>query len=204
MNRPPQRRAPFALAFVFVLSCIAGCARSSELTTEAKNCACAEADAKLVDQALVAWLSKARTLHHLADVAETEGAVDQAITPLEQLVDGSLPPGPPQEVSEVLADTYARMAELRTRSGDFERADRDVAAGLDRAPAATYFRGHLLEVRGLIYEKLSEKLERAGKHSEAKQVREKAIGASLEAVRIQDEVIKGALGDAGSANKRDR
>jgi tetratricopeptide (TPR) repeat protein len=192
-----------AVAAICLLSGAFGCARSSDLANEAKTCACAEADAKPVDQALVAWLSKARTLHHLADLAENEGALDRAIAPLEQLVGGTLPPGPPLEVNEVLSDTYARLAELRTRRGEFERADRDIAAGLERAPAPTYFRGHLLEVRGLVYEKLSEKLEQAGKSSEAKQAREKGIGASLEAVRIQDEVIQSTLGDAGP-NTRDR
>ncbi len=181
---------------------MAGCARSSELANEAKTCACAEGDGKPVDQALVAWLSKARSLHHLADLAETEGALDRAITPLEQLVAGTLPSGPPLEVNEVLSDTYARLAELRTRQGDFERADREIAVGLERAPGPTYFRGHLLEVRGLIYEKLSQMLEQAGKSSEAKQAREKGIGASVEAVRIQDQVIKSTLGDAGP-NQRD-
>jgi tetratricopeptide (TPR) repeat protein len=145
----------------------------------------------------MAWLSKARSLHHLADLAESEDAIDKAIAPLDELVGGTKPPGNPPEVKEVLADTYARLAELRSRRGDFQRADEDVEAGLGYAPDKTYFRGHLLEVRGLIFDKLSQNLEKAGKGSEAKQAREKAMRASLEAVRLQDDVIKSTLGDAG-------
>ena len=121
-----------------------------------KACACEDSNAKAIDQALLAWLSKARTFHHLADLAEGDepagdagaASIDKAIAPLDQLVAGAVPPGNPPEVREVLADTYARLAELRARRGDFERADKDVTAGLGYAPDKTYFRGHLLEVRG--------------------------------------------------------
>lgn len=157
--------------------------------------------AAVVDPILLAWLSKARTLHHLADLAEGEGSLDKAIASLEQLVGGVLPPGQPPEATEVMTDTFARLADLRARSGEYDRADRDIAAGLKLAPGPTYFRGHLLEVRGLVYEKQSAELEKAGRAAEAKQARAKALSASLEAVRIQDEVIKSALGDGGPATR---
>jgi hypothetical protein len=177
-----------------------GCSRVSP---EPDNRACPpEATAgKPVDPVLLAWLSKARTLHHLADVAEDEGALDKAVTALDDLVGGTLPPGPPPEAAEVLADTYARLAELRARRGEYDRADRDVASGLRFAPGPTYFHGHLLEVRGLVFEKQSAELEKAGKTADAQRAREKAVAASLEAVRIQDEVIKSTLGDAGPATR---
>jgi tetratricopeptide (TPR) repeat protein len=146
----------------------------------------------------MAWLSKARTLHHLADLGENEGAVDRAIAPLEQLVGGMTPPGPSPEVDEVLADTYARLAELRARKGELDRAEADVVKGLERAPGKTYFRGHLLEVRGLVYEKLSASLAKAGKGAEAEEARQKAMRASLEAVQLQDEVIAGTLDKGGA------
>ena len=184
---------------------VAGCANREEHEPAAKACACEDVNAKPVDQALVAWLSKARSLHHIADLAESEepagdagkASIDKAIAPLDQLVGGAVPSGNPPEVREVLADTYARLAELRARRGDFERADKDVVSGLGFAPDKTYFRGHLLEVRGLIYDKLSQSLEKSGKSAEAKMARQKAMQASVDAVRMQDEVIKGTLGDAG-------
>jgi len=177
-----------------------GCARAER---SAPNVACVPEgrDSAVVDPILLAWLSKARTLHHLADLAEGDGSSDQAIASLEQLVGGVLPPGQPAEAIEVMADTYARLAELRARGGDYERADRDVQSGLKLAPGSTYFRGHLLEVRGLVYEKQSAELEKAGRTADARQARAKALSASLEAVRIQDEVIKGALGDGGPATR---
>ena len=109
-------------------------------------------------------------------------------------------------MDEVLADTYARLAELRARRGELERAEADVVKGLERAPGRTYFRGHLLEVRGLVYEKLSESLAKAGKGVQAEEARQKAMRASLEAVRIQDEVIAGTLdkerAPSGAASSR--
>ena len=177
-----------------------GCARA-ERSAPLAACTAEATDAAVVDQVLLAWLSKARTLHHLADLAEGDGSPDRAMASLEQLVGGVLPPGQPAEAIEVMADTYARLAELRARGGDYERADRDVGAGLELAPGSTYFRGHLLEVRGLVYEKQSAELEKAGRAADAKQARVKALSASLEAVRIQDEVIKNALGDGGPATR---
>ncbi len=204
-------------AFCVVAAMIAGCARKSsrELQRGGENCACEESSARPIDTKLMAWLSKARTLHHMADLAEEQGAVERAIALLDQLVLGPTPPGPSPEVDEVLADTYARSAELRARRGDLDRADADIAKGLERAPERTYFRGHLLEVRGLIYEKLGESLAKAGKSAEAEEARHKAMRVSLEAVQLQDEVIaatleKGAPSAAASGrpeptrNTRDR
>jgi hypothetical protein len=192
-----------AIALLVVASCAN---READRDLSGKSCACEDTSAKPVDQALLAWLSKARSLHHLADLAEAEeqpgdagvASIDKAIAPLEQLVGGTVPSGNPPEVREVMADTYARLAELRARRGDFDRADKDVTSGLGFAPDKTYFRGHLLEVRGLVYDKLSQNLERSGKSNEARAARQKAMQASFEAVKMQDEVIKSTLGDAGS------
>jgi tetratricopeptide (TPR) repeat protein len=199
-------------AVVVAMLAFAGCARRGAANERpSENCPPSE---QVVDQRLLAWLSKARTSHHLADMSEADGAIDRAIASLEQLTGAEAPRAP--EVDEVLADTYARLAELRARQGDLERAERDVDQGLRHAPGTTYFHGHLLEVRGLVFEKLSESLGKAGKRAQAEEARQKAIRASLEAVRLQDEIIGRTL-DNGSAaaaaasaspaptsNKRDR
>ncbi|HMI83922.1 MAG TPA: hypothetical protein VK550_07495 [Polyangiaceae bacterium] len=180
----------FALAAMVLLSStLAACAKETSRGAPAGSCPCEEPSARPVDTKLMAWLSKARTLHRLADRGEEQGAIDRAIAPLEQLVTGATPPGPSPEVDEVLADTYARLAELRVRRGELDRAETEIAKGLERAAGKTYFRGHLLEVRGLLYEKLGESLAKAGKGAEAEEARQKAMRASLEAVHIQDEVI---------------
>ena len=186
----------FALAGMLAL--LAACARNASREAPAGNCPCEEPSARPVDTKLMAWLSKARTLHHMADLGEEQNAIDRAIAPLEQLVEGPTPPAPSPEVDEVLADTYARLAELRVRRSELDRAQIDVEKGLDRAPGNTYFRGHLLEVRGLVFERISASLAKAGKGAEAEEARQKAVRASAEAVRIQDEVIAGTL-DKGRA-----
>ena len=197
---PRKRSAALGrkLAIVGVLAFLGGCARNASRETPGGNCPCEEPSAHPVDTKLMAWLSKARTLHHLSDLGEEQDALDRAIAPLEQLVGGPTPPGPSPEVDEVMADTYARLAELRTRRGELERAEEVIAKGLERAPGPTFFRGHLLEVRGLVYEKLSESLAKAGKGGEAEEARQKSMRASMEAVRIQDEVIAGALDKGGA------
>src|SRR5262249_29295127 len=179
---------PGAYAMALLAALLPGaCAKASR--EEQNLCPCEQASAKAVDPALMAWLSKARTLHHLADLSEDEGSLDKAVANLEQLVGGVLPPGPPPEAAEVLADTYRTHAERRARRAQSERAEKDVPAGLRVAQAPTYSRGHLLEVRGLVLAKQTADLEKAGKTAEAKRASEEASAASLEAIRIQDEVI---------------
>jgi tetratricopeptide (TPR) repeat protein len=183
-------------AVVVAMLALAGCSRREAANERpSENCPPSE---QVVDQRLLAWLSKARTLHHLADMSEADGAIDHAIASLEQLTGAEAPRTP--EADEVLADTYARLADLRVRQGDLQRAERDVDEGLRHAPGPTYFHGHLLEVRGLVFEKLSESLAKAGKRAEAEEARLKAMRASLEAVRIQDEIIGHTL-DNGSTPK---
>ena len=200
-----RRLIASAMSIALALLVLASCARDREAgrTLSNQTRPCEEADASPVDQVLMAWLSKARTLHHLADVAEDEGNLEQAIGSLEQLAGGTMPSARHPEVAEVMADTFARLGELRARRGAYQRAEQDIASGLRYAPGPTYFRGHLLEVRGLVYDKEGRELEKAGKLADAKRAREKAVEASLEAVRIQNEVITSTLGDAGAKGTRD-
>jgi hypothetical protein len=185
---------------VLAASLAGACAkRESEVQRAQGDCVCGEPAPGAVDQQLMAWLSKARTLHHLADLGEGDGGASRGIAPLEELVNGLRPQGSPPEVGEVLADTHARLAELRARLGDFERAEQEVERGLAHAPGPSYFRGHLLEVRGLVYERQSESLAKANKLAEAEEARKKAMRASLEAVRVQDEVIGKTLEGAPAA-----
>ena len=95
------------------------------------GCACAPAQ-PVVDPALLAFLSKAKEVHHQADLAEQDGEAARAVALLDALVAGPLPggPKPPVEVREVLADTRARLAELRSGRGRVAADTRDVGAGL--------------------------------------------------------------------------
>jgi hypothetical protein len=149
-----------------------------------------------VDTTVMAYLSAARALHHEADVKADSGDVAGAIAALEKLIGMARPRA--NEVDEVLADTHARLAEMRLESNDWTGANRDVHAGLEHAREPTYFRGHLLEVAGLIEEKRAGALADAGKRDEAAQAKGRAVQLLESAVKVQEQVIAHALEDGGA------
>ena len=178
-------------AIVPALLVLSACAKDDR---GARPSACAETSAApVVDVALLAFLSKARALHHEADVAEAENDPGRAIAALDRILTTPVAKPTPPEADEVLADTLARLAELRAARGDFDLAVKDVTRGLEHAGAPTYFRGHLYEVLGLVEEKRAAALTKAGDAPGAKEARKRALDASESAVKIQDEVIKRAL-----------
>ena len=155
---------------------------------------------RVVDPALLAFLSKARSAHHAADLQESAGDRAAALTALNGLVSGPVPTGNAPEVDEVLADTRARIADLLSQGGRFDEAAQQIEQGLERAKASTYFRGHLFEVRGLLEERHEKALRTQGHGQEADQARSRSLSAYEEAMKIQAEVIgSAALKPAGSA-----
>jgi len=151
---------------------------------------------EVIDETLLAYLSSARALHHEADIHEDQNDVKGAIGSLERLL-AKPPPRVAPEVDEVLADTRARLGDLRSRLGDFEGGHREVEEGLKKAPGVTYFRGHLLEVRGLVEERRAKSLAAANDAAGAAKARENAMKAYEEAILIQEEVIKRGTLDGG-------
>lgn len=149
-----------------------------------------------VDANVTAFLSAARSLHHEADLQVRSGNAAGAIAALEKLV--AMPRPATSEVDEVLADAYARLAEMRLEGDDWAGAEREVHAGLERAPEPTYFRGHLLEVSGVIEEQRAASLADAGKSAEAAQARARALERLESAVQVQQQVIARALADGGA------
>ncbi|MEI9940426.1 MAG: hypothetical protein WDO69_24695 [Pseudomonadota bacterium] len=145
-----------------------------------------------VDPILLAFLSRARAAHHLADDLESGGDLTASATRLEGLVAGPVPRvgnaelGP--EVREVLADTFARLADLHSRQGAFERALQDVQRGLSHAREPNYFRGHLLETEGLVEERHAKALEISDPVAAAA-IRKRAIDLLEQAMAVQSEVI---------------
>jgi hypothetical protein len=173
---------------VFVL---AGCAKDTRSVS-----GCPSASAAPVDTAVMAFLSAARALHHEADVKEQSGDASGAIGALEKLV--AMPEPRANEVDEVLADAYARLAEMRMQARDWEGAAREVHAGLAHAPAPSYFRGHLLEVAGRIEEGRAGAAADAGRRDEAARARARSVDLLEQAVRVQEQVIERTLADGGS------
>lgn len=189
------------LSLVVGGSSLVGCARSEKERAGAQPPpANAEAQgAMVVDPILLAFLSKARAAHHSADVFEASGDMTGAIAELDALTRSARPGGdkPLAEVSEVLSDTHARLADLQSGRGQFDAAIEHVDLGLKLATNVTYFRGHLFEVKGLVEERRAKSLDQSGEADKAREARKAAISAFDEAVRIQDQVILEALG--GSA-----
>jgi hypothetical protein len=176
---------PTALVLASLLALSAGCSKRAE----PERCPELQGDAP-VDPALLAFLSRARAAHHRADVPEGRGDLPGAIRELEALLQGPLLPGNAPESREVLADTRARLADLRSRGGDFDRAEADIAEGLRLVPETSYFRGHLFEVRGLSEERRSKALSSAGDAANAELAKNRALAAFQEAMAIQAAVIE--------------
>jgi len=183
------RRGALPLALVLALGLglgvVGGCQR-------APTPDCDELDGGApVDPTLLAFLSRARAAHHRADDPESRGNLTAAISELEALLGGPLPQGKAApEVREVLADTRARLADLRSRAGDYDRAEQDVVEGLRLVPEPSYFRGHLVEVRGLAEERRSKALLAAGDATRAEAAKQRALAAFREAMEIQAAVIE--------------
>ena len=152
-----------------------------------------------VDTEIMAFLSEARALHHQANLAEDNGDLAGAIKAMDRLVTATRPHPERKtpEVEEVLADAYARLAELRLKVGELDPAGAAVKNGLEHVADATYFRGHLIEVQGLIEESRAAQLADAGRSDEAKQAGERAIQLFEEVVKIQDQVIRRSLAKDG-------
>lgn len=181
MSKNTAGRAWLVLAAAL---CLGGCAQE-----RAQDCGPTE---RVVDPVLLAFLSQARSAHHVADRREAESDVAAALRALQAVTDGPKPPGDAPEVGEVLADTRARMADLLSRAGRFDQADREIEAGLASAREPNYFRGHLFEVRGLVEERREKALRGKARGPEADQARQRSLAAYEEAMKIQAEVIRKA------------
>lgn len=161
---------------------LAGCSKAQN---------CDEIEGTPVDPVLMSFIGSARSAHHLADGREEKGDMAGAEAALRALLDGPLPPkSDAAEVREVLADTRARLADLGSRRGEFDKALSDIDAGLGLVPEASYFRGHLFETRGLVEERRTKALTQAGDPARAAEARERALAAFEEAMRIQQGVIQ--------------
>lgn len=150
-----------------------------------------------VDKVLVAFLGKARAAHHSADLLEDHNDREGAVKMLEGLLSGQRIPERP-EAQEVVADTRGRLADLKSQLGRFDEAAREVDSGMALVKGTTYYRGHLLEVRGLVHERHAKELRSRGDLGAAKLAEAAALDAFEASMRVQQQVIDDALPDAGS------
>ncbi|HEY6561639.1 MAG TPA: hypothetical protein VI072_30420 [Polyangiaceae bacterium] len=189
------RRARAVAALLVLLSSLGACSKGESPAPAAS--ACPELPgAPVVDPALLAFLSRARAAHHMADRHEEAAELPAAIAALGKLLAGPTPGGdaPLPEVREVLADTHARLADLESQLGQYEAAERHVTLGLKGATEPSYFQGHLFEVRGLLEERRAKFLRERGRPEDADRASRAAIAAFEQAMQIQARVIERTLG----------
>lgn len=200
--RAPRHLFEVLLGVSLALGLLAGCGKRTAV--EAAACVCPGEAEAVVDPALLAFLSKARAAHHQADLDETDKQLGKAVEVLDALARGPRPGGAhlPPEAAEVLADTRARIADLRSQLGATEPALQDIEEGLALAPRPTHFRGHLFEVKGLVLERRMAELKEKGDLPGAERAKAEAIKAYDEAIEIQNKVIESALPDGGPGGKR--
>lgn len=186
-------RARFCLALAWVASSVLGCAKASNEGKSEPAIVCPGQDAgPVVDPALLAFLSRARAAHHVADAYEESKDLPSAVRTLQSVVSGPVPGGTarPPEAREVLADTEARLADLESQQGHYSEALAHVEQGLALASEPSYFRGHLFETRGVIEERRAKSLEGPGKTREAQEATKASLEAFEEAMKIQAQVIE--------------
>jgi len=185
---PFLRRGWAALGLVALMAALTAALGATAMCTH-------KTDDAVVDTEMMAFLSEARALHHAATLRRESGDLPGAIDAMTRLV-GAARPHPERrlpEIEEVLADAYARLAELRLEQGQVVEAKAAIEQGLGHAPGKTYFRGHLLEVQGFAEEAHAKELTDAGRPQEAERARERAIQLLEEVVKVQDEVIRSSL-----------
>jgi hypothetical protein len=187
-------------ALLVSLLVVAGCSRAD--SSGAAHPAAVDAGPAF-DVETMAFLSMARALHHEANVKEDAGDVRGAANDVERIVRASRPhPGASvPEVEEVLADAWARIAELRVRLGDARGGEDAAKEGLTHAREPTYFRGHLLEAEGVAEEARSAALADAGDSVAAANARTSAMRLLEEAVAVQERVIGNALDGGGGQGR---
>lgn len=195
-----MNRSSIALAFAaaFGLALAYGCTRSDGTEPPAR----APFDAGTpVDLEVMAFLSEARSLHHEANLHEASRDDKAALASLDKLTKAPRPHPEKTipEVEEVLADTYARIAEIRLRDGDTAGAATDVDEGAKHAKDDSYFKGHLLEVGGIVQEARAAELADAGKTADADAAKKQALTLLHQAVEVQDKVIRASLGQDGGS-----
>ncbi|HEY5955561.1 MAG TPA: hypothetical protein VIV60_03365 [Polyangiaceae bacterium] len=145
-----------------------------------------------IDPQLLAFLSRAKSAHHIADLQE-DANPRGAIEALNAVVTGPAPTSNGvlrTEARETIADTQARIAELQSRSKQFDAARQRIELAMKLVPEPDYYRGHLFETQGLIEQRRSEALKSEGNLPASEVARSAALSAFETAMQIQAEVIR--------------
>lgn len=161
-------------------------------TRTQRECPDAETGEPPIDPTLLAFLSRARAAHHIADLKEDSDSTG-AIAALAAVVDGPVPgraDRAPAEAREVMADTQARIADIQSRLFRFDDALRRIESALGWVPETSYFRGHLFETRGLVEQRQADEFAKSNRPNEALAAKVRALTAFETAMQIQANVIR--------------
>jgi hypothetical protein len=148
----------------------------------------------IVDERLLAALEEARAWQHRADVHLADGDAAAALADVEAVLQIRFPAGAP-EGEEARLDAWARLGSLHLAAGDETRALADVDSGEREATRDSFYRAHLLTVRGEVYETRARRLD-ASDGTAAKEARREALAAYARSIEIDKRVQAALLKEA--------
>lgn len=158
------------------------------------------AEARLVDEQLLAALGLAQSYQHQADELEALGERREALTKVRLIQEIPFPDGAP-EGEDVRLDAWGRIAELQLATGDLEAADDAIRRGLAESSRASFFKARLHAVRGRILRARAERSREEGRAEEGRQISREAIDAFEQSIAINRQVlgmVNGSDVDGGS------
>jgi hypothetical protein len=153
-----------------------------------------------IDPTLLAFLSRARAAHHVADLQE-DADTAAAVAALLAVVDGPIPGQKgtaPAEAREVIADTQARISDLESRLQRFDNALQRIESALGWVPETSYFRGHLFETRGIVEQRQAEEFAKSNRPLESAAAKARALIAFETAMQVQADVIRQTPADSAN------
>ncbi len=130
-----------------------------------------------VDKQLMACLGAIRAYHRQADLHLARNKPGQARGAVEQIVSMKCIQRKNPEIQEAVLDAYGRLARLYMQQGELKEAARWLTKGMQRKGPPSFFRANLYMVHGDLLDARATALDKAGKKTEADQLRRQAIDA---------------------------
>ena len=182
-----------AVALALLALAVTGCSRGDDDRGSGHSVTqLAEPDDVLDDELMVALL-QAKNFHHKADVYLQDGAVDEAIAAVREVLAIPFPAGAP-EAHDVLLDARARLGKLLLGKGASDEALRVVDEGIAGATRESYFLANVYTVRGEILESRAAAID---DEAQARALRIQAIEAFDRSIRINETIQKQLMKELG-------
>jgi hypothetical protein len=137
-----------------------------------------------IDERLLSCLEEARAWQHRADLHLADGAVNEAVADVEQVLRIQFPDGA-REGEEARLDARARLAKLLLGRGDEQRSLAQVEAARKEASFDSFYRAHVEMVAGEIFEARARRLTDP---EAARAARKEALAAYERSIAINQRV----------------